>query len=145
MIEIPFSRASVVEEKATRSPSSSMNPDVGVTTPEESHQRRLAGAVLSSSAVTLPRRMSKFTPLRAWVPPKFLAMLRAASTISAAGGSTGDAVVTHVRPHRGDQPIVRIAQLEDADDGNGFSGERGGVDLGQISFFASLFRADPTF
>ena len=70
MMEMPASRASAAEEKDTGRPSSSMDPDVGVTTPERIFiSVDLPAPFSPNSVVTLPRWMSKFTPLRAWVLP----------------------------------------------------------------------------
>ena len=70
MIEMPLSRAATVEANVTRRPSSSMSPEVGVVTPDRIFIRVDLPAPFSpNSAVTLPRWMSKFTPLRACVLP----------------------------------------------------------------------------
>ena len=83
MIEIPCSRASVDEPNATRAPSSSMNPEVGGRMPERIFiSVDLPAPFSPNNVVTLPRCTSKFTPFKAWVLPKDLATLRAASTAS---------------------------------------------------------------
>ena len=70
MIEMPRFRASEVEEKVTGLPSSSIVPDVGCTTPDRIFIRVDLPAPFSpNSVVTLPRRMSKFTPFSAWMLP----------------------------------------------------------------------------
>ena len=70
MIEIPRSVASTADEKATRSPSSSILPEVGFSTPERIFiSVDLPAPFSPNSVVTLPRWMSKFTPFSACVPP----------------------------------------------------------------------------
>ena len=70
MIEMPRSRASVDEEKLTGLPSRMISPEVGATTPERIFIRVDLPAPFSpKSVVTLPRWMSKLTPLSAWIAP----------------------------------------------------------------------------
>jgi hypothetical protein len=69
-MEMPRSRASVAEANLTGSPSSRIAPEVGVTTPERIFIRVDLPAPFSpNKVVTLPRRMSKLTPFKAWVFP----------------------------------------------------------------------------
>ena len=70
MIEMPRSRASVVDEKRDRLAVENdlarcRRNDAG----QNLHQRRLAGAVLAEQRVTWPRWMSKLTPFSAWMLP----------------------------------------------------------------------------
>ena len=70
MIAMPWSRASFVVAKATGSPSRTIRPEVGCSTPERIFIRVDFPAPFSPNrVVTVPRWMSKFTPLRARVPP----------------------------------------------------------------------------
>ncbi len=95
MIEMPRPRASAAEAKATRSPSSSMLPEVGATTPDRIFiSVDLPAPFSPNSVVTLPRWMSKFTPRSAWVLPYDLTMSRAASTASAGTGAARTAALT---------------------------------------------------
>ena len=87
MMEMPLSRASTVDAKLTRRPSSSISPEVGVTTPDRIFiSVDLPAPFSPNSVVTLPRWMSKFTPLSAWVLPYVLVTSRAESTASPAAG-----------------------------------------------------------
>ncbi len=66
MIEMPRSRASDDDENVTGLPSSSITPEVGLTTPDRIFINVDFPAPFSpKSVVTLPRRMSKLTPFRA--------------------------------------------------------------------------------
>ena len=70
MMEMPRSRASVEEEKATGSPSRMISPEVGRMTPERTFiSVDLPAPFSPKSVVTWPRWMSKFTPLSAWMAP----------------------------------------------------------------------------
>ncbi len=70
MIEMPRSRASDDEANVTGLPSSSMSPEVGLTTPDRIFiSVDLPAPFSPNSVVTLPRRMSKFTPFKAWMLP----------------------------------------------------------------------------
>ena len=70
MMEMPWPRAWAADAKVIGLPSSSMTPEVGVTTPDRIFMSVDLPAPFSpNSAVTLPRWMSKLTPLRAWVLP----------------------------------------------------------------------------
>ncbi|MDT4834798.1 hypothetical protein FQZ97_684480 [compost metagenome] len=86
MIEMPRSRASAADARTTGTPSSTMSPDVGVTTPERIFiSVDLPAPFSPNSVVTCPRWMSKFTPLSACTLPYDLAMFRADSTIALSG------------------------------------------------------------
>jgi hypothetical protein len=70
MIEIPRARASAALAKLTTSPSSTIVPAVGVATPERIFMSVDLPAPFSpNSVVTLPRWISKLTPLSACVLP----------------------------------------------------------------------------
>ena len=67
---MPRSRASDDEEKVTGLPSSSMVPAVGLTTPVRIFiSVDLPAPFSPNNVVTLPRRISKFTPFSAWMLP----------------------------------------------------------------------------
>ena len=67
---MPWSRASTVEAKLTRFPSSVISPEEGAVPPDRIFIRVDLPAPFSPNrVVTLPRRMSKFTPLSACVLP----------------------------------------------------------------------------
>ena len=80
---MPWSRASLVVAKLTGSPSRMIRPEVGCSTPERIFiSVDLPAPFSPKRVVTVPRWISKFTPLSARVPPYVLTMSRACRTTS---------------------------------------------------------------